>query len=486
MGKIRNPVRFSTLFNISQDYLEQAGALDPTLNLDTNLFIDPLLLEKSQHPEIYKEGYGAYNNHFGNVISLLSASKNINDTAWRNARRQMSFPEIKQTCLGYGANSVAGSGSGNSITDFVMQTAKDVVELGINDPNLFIALAIFEGGIGPDRISDMATNVIIKELIDFTNKVLAPLNIPRSNVKITAGSGRSLHANLPINPFIRGQSTGIILVPTDILRDLPVAIDWEGVSDAAAQNDSIRFQVNQQIGDIWHSKTLKQKSQLREWVLSNRENFESFLELLKQADKTPYDFVNDPKGEIFWRNILEKLAQEEPFPISQPNNLDFNGVKEVTEQIIEQFRFLIEDRRFSEELYTHQNGTPRPEKSAQRLFFAVAHAYCKANNIDITPEADTGNGPVDFKLSQGYRGRVLVEIKLSTNTKVTSGYTKQLETYAIAEEPIAAHYLVIDVGSMGNKKQTLERIHSKRINAGENIKHLKFIDGLRRASASHL
>ena len=66
---------------------------------------------------------------------------------------------------------------------------------------------------------------------------------------------------------------------------------------------------------------------------------------------------------------------------------------------VDQFQFLIEKRRLSEELY--HEGDPRPEKSAQRLFFAVAHAYCKANNLDLTPEADTGNGPVDFKMSSG-------------------------------------------------------------------------------------
>jgi hypothetical protein len=68
-------------------------------------------------------------------------------------------------------------------------------------------------------------------------------------------------------------------------------------------------------------------------------------------------------------------------------------------------------------------GSPRPEKAAQRLFFAIAYAYCKANNLDVTPEADTGNGPVDFKVSLGFTGRVLVEIKLSTNTKLVRGYT---------------------------------------------------------------
>ena len=136
-----------------------------------------------------------------------------------------------------------------------------------------------------------------------------------------------------------------------------------------------------------------------------------------------YDLAADPAGELFWRKLATTLATEQPFELRPPATLDVDGVANVVEQIIGQFRFLIEDRRFSEELYA--NGKPRPEKAAQRLFFAVAYAYCKANNLDVTPEAETGNGPVDFKVSQGFRGRVLVEIKLSTNGKLVADVYKR-------------------------------------------------------------
>ncbi len=483
MSKLSNPVRFSTHFGIDPGYLDEVGALDPTLNLDTNLFIDPLLLQTSQHTEIREKGYHGYCSHFESVIKLLTHSKTKDDTYWRNARKLMSFPEIKHSCLGYGANSVSGSGSGSSITDFVMQTAKDIVALGVTDPDMFVAMSIFEEGIGPDRISDMATNVIIDALVQFTERVLAPLSIPRQRCTIISGS-KTIYPNLPINLFVKGGTTGILLVPTDILRALPIAKDWESVSDAASRNDTLRHEINQQISGIWERKTLKDKNELKRWALQDKQAFESLLGLLKSTDKIPYDVKTDPKGEIFWRSILERIAQVEPFVIPKPECLDFENVQQITEKIIKQFQFLVEDRRLSEELYV--DGKPRPEKSAQRLFFAIAHAYCKANNIDLTPEADTGNGPVDFKLSQGYSGRILVEIKLSTNTKIKSGFTRQLEAYANAEEAIASYYLVIDVGNMGKKRKELNRIHTQRIQSRQNVKYLRFIDGTRRPSASNL
>jgi hypothetical protein len=173
-----------------------------------------------------------------------------------------------------------------------------------------------------------------------------------------------------------------------------------------------------------------------------------------------------------------------PLQSKRPQELDRPGVKAVVDQIIEQFRFLIEKRRYSEELY-HQ-GHPRPEKAAQRLFFAVAFSYCKANNIDITPEAETGNGPVDFKVASGFRGRVLVEIKLSTNPKLVKGYTHQLETYKNAEQSVDGYYVVIDVGQMGQKDQAL--IAAKNAAAAEGVvtSPIVFIDGARKPSASKL
>lgn len=68
------------------------------------------------------------------------------------------------------------------------------------------------------------------------------------------------------------------------------------------------------------------------------------------------------------------------------------------------------------------NGTvPRHERASQLLFFAVANVMCAINNVDISPEINSGGGPVDFKFSTGYRGRVLVELKLSTGS-VVHGY----------------------------------------------------------------
>jgi hypothetical protein len=71
-------------------------------------------------------------------------------------------------------------------------------------------------------------------------------------------------------------------------------------------------------------------------------------------------------------------------------------------------------------LLYREDGRARHEVFAQRLFFAVADAYCDANNVDLSREVNAGNGPVDFKLSIGYKGRILVEVKKSSNSSHAS------------------------------------------------------------------
>jgi hypothetical protein len=120
-GRNSDPLRFSTACDIDPDILESFGILDYTLIADTDLFVDPLLLPASGHPEIARGAVQSYTGYFERLIKVLKASTATGDTYWRNADRMLTFPELKWTCLGYGGGSVGGSGWGigrpNSATD---------------------------------------------------------------------------------------------------------------------------------------------------------------------------------------------------------------------------------------------------------------------------------------------------------------------------------------------------------------------------------
>ncbi|MDL1871873.1 hypothetical protein FBR05_06680 [Deltaproteobacteria bacterium PRO3] len=477
MGKIKNPIQFSRAFKISDKKLYSLGVLDPTLNVDAKLFIDPLLLKLSRHPEL-KKADKTYREYFSTIIKLLAASKKENDAPWRAAYKKLLFREIKGTCLGYGAASISGNGFGPRLTSKITATAKEIIDLGITDPDLFWSLPLLEENVGPDLISDMTTNIILRDLLSFNERIIKKLKIPNQTFVING-----ITVNLPRNPT-ESTLTPVILVPMDILRDLPIANDWSEVCDAAHKNAGLRERVNELIAEIWLAKTRKQKEEIRQKALETQESFETVLDLIHEVQPTPYNVKEDPEGIFTWRNIRESIAVKFPLNLKKPRVLNLDEVYGIVLKIIQQFQHLIEARGLSRELW--HKGKKRGEKSVQRIFFAVADSYCQANNLDVSPEIDTGTGEIDFKFSQGYENRVLVEVKLSDNPKLLPGYTKQLEAYRLAEKSMKGIYIVIDVGRMGKKDEQLIKLKNEQTEHKLPASEIVFIDGQIKESASRL
>lgn len=477
MAKITNPQTISTHFKVASDKLNDLGVLDSTLTFDTKLFVDPLLLKASKHPEMSNESTGLINEHFRKIIKLLKASKSKGDVPWRAAIDLFDYHEVKATCLGYGSKSIHGSAFGKMLIGKVLATSKEIVDLGVEDPELFVLLPLLEPDIGSDRISDMITSIILPALIKFTQKVCKTLKIPTTKIFVKGNEYL-----LPINPF-ESKATPIIMLPIDILRKLPMAESWWDVSEVAQRNAGLRRRVNSMIGNIWRKKTYQDKEKNRRALLSNKDNFNLMLEVINKIRPIPYDQISDPEGLGIWKEAASLATTNYPLKISRPKGVTIDSLYEIVKQIIAQYQFLIEKKGLWKLLW--HNGKARKERAAQMTFFAIAYTYCKSNNIDIMPEADTGSGAVDFKFSRGFNARVLAEIKLSVNGKMVDGYNKQLEAYKGAEETVKAFYVIIDVGSMGKKLENIYKLRNSR-GSGAPLSDVVVIDGKRKLSASKL
>lgn len=477
MGKAKNPTTFSHTFKIDEKKLARLGVLNVTLAIDTKLFIDPLLLQNSSHPEFNTTAHSEFHDHFVQVIKLLSASRSQGDPAWKAAQKLLTFPEVVGTCLGYGAGSIHGSGFGPKLSKRIVSLAKQIVDIGIDDPDLFVAMALFEPDIGPDRISDMTTNIIFRALAEFNNRVLKDLGL----------TGESFKVNRFLDVFMRNphedKKTPVILLPIDILRDLPIANDWDAIAAAASENEQLRHEVNVHIAEIWARKSKRDKKRLKREAFDSKEAFSTLLSAMKSASTEPYDIDSDPEGLVRWATKGRDYANQFPLILSMVSAKTIEDVFAIVQEIVNQFKNLIEHNGLNKELY-RTNRKPRHESTAQRLFFAVAYSYCEANNVDISPEIDTGNGKIDFKFDVGFNERVLVEIKLSTNPKVVSGYTTQLEVYKASQQTMRAIYLVIDVGSMGKKDQRLIKAKNDAAKRGDPLSEIEFVDGTIKPSAS--
>jgi hypothetical protein len=477
MAKATNPTTFSTAFGVAPSRLAASGVLDVTLAIDTPLFIDPMRLKTSKHIEIRKDAQANFNDHFMQIIALLRGCKREGDPAWTAALRLMQFPEVKGTCLGYGAGSIDGRGFTGRLSLRALRVAREIVQIGIEDPDLFPALALFEPDIGPDRISDMVTNITYSALGAFNERVLNDLGLVGKEFLYGRQTGIFVE-----NPHEPG-GVPVILIPADIVRELPIAKDWDEIADSAEHNDNLRTEVNQHIGELWAAKTKRDKGRLKAQVLSGEKAFGTLLKAIRSADGAPYDVESDPEGILKWAAVADSFAKKFPLALSMAAARTVGELSKIVGSIVAQFRHLIEHGGLNKELYK-ENGKPRHERTAQNLFFAVAYAYCKANNVDVSPEVDTGNGKIDFKFSDGFNARVLVEIKLSTNSSTVSGYTTQLEIYKTSQQTTRAFYVVVDVGGMGTKEERLIKARNDASKRKEPLSELEFIDATRKPTAS--
>lgn len=425
-----------------------------------------------------RAAHSTWRQRFADIIQLLHLSRQINDVAWRGAERLFDFPEFIGTCLGYGSG-IHGSGMGVELRRRLLNTAKAIVDLGVDRPELFALLPLIEDDVGPDRISDMTTRIIARHLEQYTQRVLLPSHVPLQEVRI-----RTELYRLPVNPLeVTGRTPiPVVLVPEDVLRDLPTASDWDDVSRVAAENAAYRDRVNAAIGDIWAIHSRRRKAEIRAAVLASREAANSLLTTILEGPATPYNVAEDERGLVHWLEIGRRAASASPLRLAALTAKNGVSLRSVVDAIVNHFISLVEDNDLWKALW--HKGKRLPEHHAQLIFFAVADAYCRANDVDITPEAGAGGGPVDFKFSSGYDGRVLVELKMSDNPQLLHGYTVQLEAYKRGQRTSEAIYLIVDVGAGARQLEAVVTLATEAENNGEPHSTVAIADGTPKLSAS--
>jgi hypothetical protein len=473
MARIKDPTLFSAHFGIETDALEEAGLIDPFIDVDVPLFIDPVLLDKSSDQRISEQGIEAFRGHFLNFIRLLAISKQEGDVAWRGAGRLLDLREPPENGLGYGSSGRSGSSRPEKIREAIMRTSREIIELGGADPEMISLMGFFEEDVGPDTINDFTTRVIIDQLSNITEDFYKDHKIRVHECDI--GSGH----HLPMFTTNRKRKA-IVLVPRDIVRDLPIANDWSGIETAALQNIRIRDRVNRFLARLAKPTIADRKSALRAAAMGSAEDFKFFLATVKENVRS-YDPNLDALGYYRFKEILANgfpgLKKETPYKLTAGPEEIVRLVKDT----LDLFRRHVETGNLWEELWI--NGKPKKERAAQLIYYAIADAFCRANNIDISPEANMGGGPIDFKFSSGYSARVLVEIKRSSGT-VVHGYEKQLEFYKQASQTRYGLFVIIDYGDLGHKLTEITRIRQNRIKNGERASEIVVIDGTRKVSAS--
>jgi hypothetical protein len=469
------PISISHYLNIDPEVFTETGAFDAILDVDSLLFIDPHLLQETEAPEL-KGSYEKLRGHFRGILKLLTHTQAKQDSFWRQAQRLMTFGEIKGLCIGYAKSGTSGSGWGPALRERVLDTAKAIVDAGITDPEIFELMPVLEEKVGPDRISDMVSHVIFEDLLAYAERIFSNFGVPTQPVRYG-----SRDYQLPLNHY---NQAPILLLPRDILNDLPIARSWDDIDVICAHNRELRQRVNDIIGDTWKKATREKKDILKRTLLKEPELISDLIELYRKKPATTYDFDSDPAGEFMWYPAAVRYVRECPLTLHLPSQPTGEDVQAVVLEICGHFKRLVEANQASMLLYNDRTGKPKRESAAQKLFYCIADCCCRASNLDLTAESNGGRGPVDFKVSGGYTSRVIVEVKLSTNPNVLHGFQVQTPEYSKAEQAAHSLLLVIDVGGSLQRLEDLRELVKNAKATNRKVPDVIFVDGTRKVSAS--
>lgn len=464
--------RLSVILGVSHADLENCGVFDGFTDIDSRLHVDPSLLKKCKIPE-FIGSYEKFRNHFSKTIKILKFSQSPTDKFFKESKKRLTFKEVANTALGYSDSGTKGNAIGNVLAGNIVATAKLILNAGIEDPEIFELIGVLEKGVGADRISDMTIAILFRDFLEYTQRVSKDLKIKTK--KYNYGSDTYFLPTESRKP--------LMFVPTAILNDLPMAEKWTDIDVVCAYNEQLRKEVSNIIGDTWKQAMKVHKSELRKYLIENPIVLGDLIQSYKKKPKCPYNFVNDPLGEVIWADLSSDVAVK--FPLFIKNEVTVDNIFEIVVKICHQFSSLIENNGWFEYLYNDSHKL-KHERASQLLFYGVSEAYCEANNLDLNRETNAGVGSLDFKISKGYRSKVNVEIKYSSNPNLLSGFEKQLPTYNKAEKTDYSILLVIKTTETSTGITNLYKLKEKLLDDNPELKlpEIIVIDGTIQRSAS--
>lgn len=290
-------------------------------------------------------------------------------------------------------------------------------------------MQIFEEGIGADRISDATAGILRHRLAEYTQDVVNRHDLPHQDIRylrswfsVDNGRWQAGRYKLPLNPYNNGP---ILLVPEDYLRALPtINADnfWDYCYDI--QNDLIRREFGD---DITRNVD---KATIVEFARRHPELRKRYVGAKEREGGEPYNLKTDPSG--YYKPFLGARSWASQNAV----HFTISSAPELLDAIlrfVDRFKNYVENNE-GWRLLWNDDASPKKEVAFQALLSGVLIPFCQANDIDISKEANIGRGPVDFKFSQGYTKRVLLEAKLASNSKFWAGLKKQLPKYLKAEQ----------------------------------------------------
>jgi hypothetical protein len=189
----------------------------PRAAIDLPIGIDPFLLFKSRDKSL-EALHTAILGAFNHGVAL------VRDGQIQDARALFDFPEVYEIGFGYTRKGRHGSGVGPYLGDLIVETLVDspvLIERGIRHIEEMQLVSL---GIGPDRLSDIAANLLKRYLVDYTQRQCDLWEIDRVSAPVEhvfdleTNTWSDVYEDLPTSPV---DGSPMLFVPRRIVRTLP-------------------------------------------------------------------------------------------------------------------------------------------------------------------------------------------------------------------------------------------------------------------------
>lgn len=471
-------IYYSSYLGVPHSFFEDKGVLDGYVDRDMILHIDPLRLKETQ----VKEFKGSYNDvflkYFDRFVHFVDAmqSDSENDTFFNLIVEHFMFDEVHNVGLGYSENGAPGKGINKILAKQLARTTVKIIRSGMRDPELFVFMHLFEKNIGADRISDMTIHILQKQLLAYTERISSEMGLPVSRFVLEDDEFQvPYYNNEPIH-----------FVPTSLLANLPKATSWGDIGTVDDYNTEIKRRVCNAVNGEWRSYvTAGQKQVMKNALMNSKKAYEEAINYYRSLTAYAYDFTEDNKHFYFEARIKE-IVNDALKSVTKPAKLTPGDVIDATREAVMLYKACIENHRSYKLMYYEKGKVAKSEDYAQELLYVISEAYLKAKgfDIDISPEADTGLGKLDFKFSQGSNSRVIIETKLSNNPNLLHGYVSQLPDYMKAQNAVYGFHVVVIVDSTKNQKSQMRKLWEIKSKAAINNKEIIFVSATEKDTAS--
>lgn len=469
---------------VGYNYKKSDEWFNPQVEWDTLLFVDPMLLKNTK----IKEFIGSYKkliDFFSNAIVIFES-----DTPQFLKESMFSFDEVREANLGFSYDSNRGKGLTGKTALKVLQNLRTFTKKGLFGIENFAEISLFDKNVNSDRISDMVINIVKNDFIEYSCRIARENSFPikKFNLKqeFNFSEMRWTFGMVDI-PYIvneEGKEIPVLLIPKEFLAtslyfDEDNFINWVYHNGMDYIKNVFDYNVRKEIFD--------NKKKIIEDIRKN--NRVDILRRFSQhaSEYRAYDLSKDKEN---INNIYELAYQfynaNRNILLETKNSNATLPVKEVAELLIKYLQMVITDKKGYVFLKSTENkliSEPKISKFVHILF--DARIKDAGFNVDISPETNAGNGPVDFKISRG-DDKVLIENKISSNSKLLEciDENKQIHTY-LKQEDCKDAYLVIFI----TKESDVDKINMLTRKA-EQYKdkysiRIKDIDCIERESASH-